>query len=153
MNLLYALSFIFWSFLGILNYTDEHKNFYRKQIEELLKKYDADQLLGTKSFTLEVNNNGFLRYKRILASNKTEYYSVKIEKVQKLNYYGNEKSGWLSVVCEPSSVIFQSYKDPSGDVDSMANEINFPLKGISEDELNSLHKSFDVLRENTKNNP
>lgn len=148
MNLLYVLSFIFWSFFGVLNDTDELKSFYRKQIEELLRKYDADRFIGSKSFTLEVNNNGFLRYKRILASNKTEYYSVRIEKVQKLNYFGNEKSGWLSVVCEPSSVIFQSYRDPSGDVDSMAHEIHLPLRGISEEELNSLNKSFDFLREN-----
>ncbi|WP_304066806.1 hypothetical protein [Pedobacter glucosidilyticus] len=148
MNLLYVLSFVFWSFLGVLNDTDELKSFYRKQIEELLRKYDADRFIGSKSFTLEVNNNGFLRYKRILASNKTEYYSVRIEKVQKLNYFGNEKSGWLSVVCEPSSVIFQSYRDPSGDVDSMAHEIHLPLRGISEEELNSLNKSFDFLREN-----
>jgi len=147
-NLLYVLSFVFWSFLGVLNDTDELKSFYRKQIEELLRKYDADRFIGSKSFTLEVNNNGFLRYKRILASNKTEYYSVRIEKVQKLNYFGNEKSGWLSVVCEPSSVIFQSYRDPSGDVDSMAHEIHLPLRGISEEELNSLNKSFDFLREN-----
>lgn len=148
MNLLYVLSFVFLSFLGVLNDTDELKSFYRKQIEELLRKYDADRFIGSKSFTLEVNNNGFLRYKRILASNKTEYYSVRIEKVQKLNYFGNEKSGWLSIVCEPSSVIFQSYRDPSGDVDSMAHEIHFPLRGISEEELNSLNKSFDFLREN-----
>ncbi|WP_155977788.1 hypothetical protein [Pedobacter glucosidilyticus] len=148
MNLLYVLSFVFLSFLGVLNDTDELKSFYRKQIEELLRKYDADRFIGSKSFTLEVNNNGFLRYKRILASNKTEYYSVRIEKVQKLNYFGNEKSGWLSVVCEPSSVIFQSYRDPSGDVDSMAHEIHLPLRGISEEELNSLNKSFDFLREN-----
>lgn len=153
MNLLYALSFIFWSFFGVLHYTDELKFFYRKQIQELLDKYNADRLLGAKSFTLEVNNQGFLRYKRILTSNKVEYYSVRIEKVQKLNYYGSEKSGWLSVTCEPSSVIFQSYKDPLGDVDSMANEINFPLKGISHEELNLLNKSFDFLRENSKNYP
>ena len=94
-----------------------------------------------------------MRYKKILVNNKTEYYSLRIEKVQKLNYYGNEKSGWLSVIYEPSSVIFQTYRDPAGDVDSMTNEINFPLKGISEDELNLLNKNFDFLRENSKNIP
>jgi hypothetical protein len=136
-----------------MNHTDEPKNLYRKQIEDVLRKYDANKLMGSKSTTLELNNTGFLRYKKVLMSNKTEYYSVRIEKVQKLNYYGNEKSGWLSVICEPSSVIFQTYRDPAGDVDSMTNEINFPLKGISEEELNFLNKNFDLLRENSKNIP
>ena len=151
MNLLFALSF--WSFFGVMNHADELKNLYRKQIEDVLKKYDANKFVGSKSSSLEVNDKGFLRYNKILVSNKTEYYSVRIEKVQKLNYYGNEKTGWLSVICEPSSVIFQTYRDPAGDVDSMTNEINFPLKGISEDELNLLNKNFDFLRENSKNIP
>jgi hypothetical protein len=121
---------------------------WREKIISTFKKHEAEKYLGYKSYKLEITDQGFVRYIRILANNKREYFSVRIDKFLELDYQGTEKSGWLLLGCEPSSVIFQTYKDPLGDVDSMTNEIVFPLNHISAEELNQLKNNFEDLKNN-----
>jgi len=119
----------------------------RDNIIQVYNKYGAEKYLERKSYELDINANGFIRYKRVWKNNKSEYFSVKIEKVKDINFLGSEKGGWLSLICEPETVIYQTHRDPSGNVDSMTNEISFPLSAISEDELNLFAKNFKSLKE------
>ena len=121
---------------------------WREEIITSFKKHESEKYLEYKSYKLEITDQGFIRYRRVLANNKTEYFSVKADKFLTLNYQGTERSGLLSMSCEPSSVIFQTYKDPSGDVDSMTSEIVFPLNNITAEELNQLQYNFEYLKNN-----
>jgi len=124
---------------------------WRNDIINSFKKHESEKYLGYKSYNLEITDEGFIRYRRVFANNKSEYYSVKIDKFLGIKYHGTEKNGWLLMNCEPSSVIFQTYGDPYGDVDSMTNEIVFPLNNISVEDLNLLKNNFQALKSNFAN--
>lgn len=119
----------------------------KHNILEIYNKYGAEKYLERKSYELDINESGFIRYKRVWKNNKSEYFSVKIDKVKDINFFGNEKGGWLSLACEPETVIYQTHRDPAGNVDSMTNEISFPLSAISEEELNLFAENFKSLRD------
>lgn len=123
----------------------------KNSIINSFKKHESEKYLGYKSYKFEITDEGFIRYRRVLANNKSEYYSVKIDKFLEVKYHGTEKSGWLFLNCEPSSVIFQTYRDPAGNVDSMTNEIVFPLNSISVDDLNLLKDNFQSLKTDFSN--
>ncbi len=134
-----------------LSYISEDRNdtsLVRNEIISSFKKYESEKYLGYKSSKLEITDDGFIRYKKVLANNKSEYYSVRLEKLLEINYLGTEKTGWLLISCEPSSVIFQTYSDPSGDVDSMTHVISFPLSNVSVADLNLIRNNFQVLKNN-----
>ncbi|WP_052305787.1 hypothetical protein [Pseudopedobacter saltans] len=119
----------------------------KEDIMGVYKKCEAEKYLDRKSYALEISDNGFVRYKRIWKNNKTEYFSVKIDKIRGIDFYGNENGGWLMFSCEPESVIYQTHRDPSGDIDSMSNEISFPISAISIEDLNQLEKNFKSLQD------
>lgn len=116
------------------------------KIQNSFKKYESEKYMGHKSYKFEITNEGFIRYKKVLANNKSEFYSVKADKLSEINYQGTEKSGWLLISCEPSSVIYQTYRDPSGNLDSMVNEIVFPISNIPVEDLNELKYNFESLK-------
>lgn len=140
------LLIVLW--FAVFDRSKDDISLWRDEIIGAFKKHESEKYLGYKSYKLEITDQGFIRYRRVLANNKTEYFSVRIDKFLALNYQGTEKSGWLLLGCEPSSVIFQTYKDPLGDVDSMTNEIVFPLNDISAEELNQLKNNFENLKNN-----
>lgn len=114
---------------------------------EVYSKCEAEKFLDRKSYALEINENGFLRYRRVWKNNKSEYFSVKIEKVKTIDFYGSEKGGWLIFTCAPESVIYQTYRDPAGNIDSMTNEISFPVSSISMEELNRFTENFKSIQD------
>lgn len=118
----------------------------RRNIIDHYQKYQAEQELGVKTFSFDVTANGFVRYKRVLKNNKTEYYSVKTDKITDVSYLGTEVSGWLVINCEKESVIFQTYHDQNGDTDEMINQIKIPIKQINIDSINSWSNDFKLLK-------
>ena len=119
----------------------------RASILQTYHQHEGEKYLDRKSYALEISEDGFIRYKRVWKNNKAEFFSVKIDKVKDLDYLGDEKAGWLILSCEPETVIYQTRSDPSGNIDSMANEISFPVSAISETELNSFLNNFHSLKE------
>lgn len=148
MNLCLYFFFIFFPFI---NPSEADLLILRKGIIEIYNKHEAEKLMGCKSYTFNITEDGFVRYKRILKNNKTEYYSVKINKVQHVNYLGNNKGGWIILVCEPSSVIYQTYRDPAGDIDSMVKDISFPFQSVSAEELTRLEENFKKMKTSYSN--
>lgn len=122
----------------------------RKNIIENYQKYQAEQDVGVKTSNFDVTTNGFIRYKRILKSNKTEYYSVKLDKVTDVSYLGTEASGWLVINCVEESVIFQTYQDQNGDTDEMVNQIKIPIRRINIEKINSWARDFSQAKIDVK---
>lgn len=116
------------------------------KIQDSFKKYESEKYMGYKSYKFEVTKEGFIRYRKVFPNNKSEFYSVKVNKLAEIKYQGTEKSGWIFMSCEPSSVIFQTYNDPSGNLDSMVNEIAFPVSNISVEEINKWNNNFESLK-------
>ncbi|MFD1628644.1 hypothetical protein [Pseudopedobacter beijingensis] len=118
----------------------------KKSIHEIYAKCEAEKYLEVKSYSLEITENGFLRYKRVWKNNKSEFFSVKLEKLDDMSYYGTDKQGTFYFKCSPETVIYQTRRDPRGDIDSMANEISFPVVNMDEEQLNFFVNNINSLK-------
>jgi len=111
------------------------------------KTYNAEKDFGAKTTSFEISDNGFIRYRRTAPDNKSEYYSVKLDKFKDASYLGDEKAGWLLLEFTDEAVIYQTYNDKTGNVDEMLTEIKIPLKNIDVNDINSLYDAMKALKQ------
>ncbi|RZK93217.1 MAG: hypothetical protein EOO98_00305 [Pedobacter sp.] len=116
-------------------------------IQNLLNKhYDKDgQLEPLKQYELKVTNNGFCRYRKVLATGKEEFFAFNLAKFKSMAYYGNTASGELWLHTKNDDIIVQTRKDKQGDIDSMATHLVIPLKNIDVEQLNELADRLKAL--------
>ncbi|MFC3559757.1 hypothetical protein [Pedobacter jamesrossensis] len=122
---------------------EEYTVFLQKSLSE---HYDSSQEIKlVKKYELNVTNNGFCRYKRYFNNGKVEYFAFKLAKFKDLDYYGTTTSGQLYLRTKNDDVIVQTYKDKTGDVDSMATCIVIPLKNVEAEELNQIRENLERI--------
>lgn len=119
----------------------------KTQLINQYKLHNAEQDFGAKTASFEISDNGFIRYKKTIAGNKTEYYSVKLDQFKDAYYLGDEKEGWLLLKFTDEAVIYQTYNDKAGNVDEMLTEIKIPLKNIDVNDINILYEAMKTLKQ------
>lgn len=149
---MFLMSSVNWLiYLSIyLSGTSIDKAKFEKIRSEIILSYhthQAEQAIGYKSGTLTISEQGFLRYTLKTTNGKTEYYSLKLEKLKDISFLGTENANWLLLRCDDDSVIYQTYQDKSGEVDEMINCIKIPLKNLNIDGVNQLNTNFNLLKQ------
>ncbi|OAQ40575.1 hypothetical protein A5893_06425 [Pedobacter psychrophilus] len=148
MNLILCILTIF-NFLITVHLNDIDKVKFESCKKELIEQYQlhqAENLFDAKKTDLEFSDLGFLRYKKTNTNGKVEYYSVKIENLQNIDYLGNENAGWLIINCKQESIIFQTYNDKNGNEDEMVDQIKIPLKNTGIESLNIISLNFQEIK-------
>lgn len=148
MNLIVCVSIIF-NFLITIQFKDIDKLKFESCKKNLIEQYQlhqAENLFGAKKTDLEVSDLGFFRYKKTNLDGKVEYYSVKAENLQNVDYLGNEDAGWLIINCKPESIIFQTYNDKNGNEDEMIDQIKIPLKNTNIESINIISLNFQEIK-------
>jgi hypothetical protein len=139
-----ATFFIISAFL-IVDSLEEDSLFLENK---LLAHYDEDfSFKQIKRYELSVTNSGFCRYKRYFQNGKIEYYAFNFLRYKDSDFFGTTSRGLLYLRTAEDDVIVQTYKDPGGDVDSMASQLIIPLKQVEAEDLNSLAARFLSMRE------
>lgn len=123
----------------------------KKVILEIYTQHHAEPNLGYSNYKFEVTESGFLRYKLIEPNHVMDYYSLRLEDIENVEYLGDEHAGWMVINAKGDVVIFQTYHDPKGDVDEMKSEIRIPVQQISVDDLNTLNNNLVLLKAQTQN--
>ena len=100
-----------------------------------------------KRYELSVTNSGFCRYKRYFHNGKIEYFAFNFLRYKDSDFLGTTSQGLLYLRTAEDDVIVQTYKDPAGDVDSMASQLIIPLKQVEAEDLNALAARFLSMRE------
>lgn len=120
-----------------------------KQCEEKLgKAYAADmENKEFKKVEIQLTKDGFFRYRRTFISGKQEYFSFSFSQFNELDYLGTAQSGLLVLKTLPESIIVQTFHDPKGNVDTMANELKLPLKQLEAADLQAFEHCFLQIRE------
>ncbi len=119
----------------------------KNEISFYYNNHHAEDVLGYKTGTLVISEQGFLRYTLKTASGKTEYYSLKLQKLKNISFLGTENANWLVLSCDDESIIYQTYKDKNGDLDEMINTLKIPLKNIKIEGVNQLSDNFYQLKQ------
>lgn len=148
MNLILCFSFIL-NFLITISFNEIDKVKFESCKRNLIEQYQlhqAENLFDAKKTDLEISDLGFFRYKKTNLNGKVEYYSVRVENLQNVDYLGNEDAGWLIINCKPKSIIFQTYNDKNGNEDEMINQIKIPMKNTGIESLNIISLNFQEIK-------
>lgn len=139
-----GIFFIFSAFL-IIDPLEEDSIFLENK---LVAHYDEDfSARQIKRYELSVTNSGFCRYKRYYHNGKVEYFAFNFLRYKDGDFMGTTSRGLLYLRTGEDDVIVQTYKDPEGDVDSMASYLIIPLKQVEAEDLNSLALRILSMRE------
>ncbi len=141
---------MFFTLAGIINYCfipalDEQEMItwgnkclnesYAPPAEEKLKKWE---------FTL--TNDAFVRLRKTYQNGKQEYFSFHLHRLNDMEYLGDETTGTLQFKTNTDDIIVQIYNDRKGNVDSMANELDIPVKNMRTERLDSLHNIMEYFK-------
>lgn len=103
--------------------------------EEKLKKYE---------FTL--TNDAFIRLRKTFTNGKQEYFSFHVKRLNDIGYLGTATTGTLQFKTTDDDIIVQTYNDRKGNVDSMANVLNVPVKNMAAERLDSLRNALEYFK-------
>ncbi|WP_051189331.1 hypothetical protein [Daejeonella oryzae] len=115
--------------------------------------YNGDtEALKLKRFELLITDDGFIRYKKISASGKQEYFSFNLNRYKDLKYLGNTESGNLVLLTMDDDVIVQTFNDPKGNMDSMSRYLNLPLKNVEPNDLHFIETNLMQIKKELEKN-
>lgn len=101
---------------------------------------DAESKL--KKYELLISNDGFIRYRRHLINGQQQYCSFNLTRFKDLDYIGSTDIGTLILRTQGEDVIVQTYNDPNGNVDSMAFQVQFPVKNLEAEDLHFIRENL-----------
>ncbi len=144
----------FFLFSGLVTVSDSPDllDLMKQSQDKLNADYalDADKLKMKKA-EIQLTRDGFFRCRRTFISGKQEYYSFSFSAFEELNYLGNEQNGWVVLKVKPEGIIVQTFRDPKGNIDTMATQLRLPFKNLEAADLHMLNDCFQRIREKLTN--
>ena len=110
------------------------------------QSFDASTGDKIKKFELLLTNDAFIRLRKTFQNNKQEYFSFHLNRLNDMSYLGDAASGTLQFKTTDDDIIVQTYNDRKGNVDSMANVLNIPVKNMGAERLDSLHTTIEYFK-------
>ena len=109
------------------------------------QSYDAsEEKLKKLEFTL--TNDAFVRLRKTFTNGKQEYFSLHLKRLNDIDYLGTAAIGTLQFKTTDDDIIVQTYNDRKGNVDSMANVLNIPVKNMGAERLDSLRTVLEYFK-------
>src|ERR1700709_2910564 len=112
----------------------------------LEQSFDPTGDVKLKKWEISVTPEHFIRLRKTYQHGKQEYFSLYLNKLDSVNYQGTPAAGELRLKAIADDIIVQTYYDPKGDIDSMSTVLNIPVKGLSQERLDSLNDALDYLK-------
>ena len=113
----------------------------------LSESYDPSGEVKLKKWEFTLTPDAFVRLKKDYTNGKEEYYSFHLHRYKDMNYLGTTASGTLQLTAIADDIIVQTKDDPKGDIDSMATQINIPVKNMEPERLDSLQVALKYFRD------
>lgn len=138
-----AISLLLCSFKGFM---DEHEwtNWGNRFLNEA---YDASVEPNLKKFEINLTPDHFIRLRKTYQQGKQEYFSFKVNRFSTLNYKsGTANTDTIQFNTLTDDIIYQTFEDPAGDLDSMATQWTIPVKKLSPKRLDSLKEALTFLK-------
>lgn len=112
----------------------------------LEQSFDPTGDLKLKKWEISVTPEHFIRLRKTYQHGKQEYFSLYLNKLDSVNYQGTPAAGQLRFKAIADDIIVQTYDDPKGDIDSMSTVLNIPVKGLSQERLDSLNDAINYFK-------
>ena len=113
----------------------------------LNESYDPTVEPRLKKYEIMLTPDHFIRLRKTYKQGKQEYYSFNLKRFSDLNYIpGAAATDTIEIKTQADDIIYQTYEDPQGDVDSMATSWDIPVKKLSPQRLDSLKQALTFLK-------
>jgi hypothetical protein len=113
----------------------------------LNENYDPTVEPKLKKYEITLTPDHFIRLRKTYQQGKQEYYSFNLKRFAGLGYLpGTAATDTLEIKTQADDIIYQTYEDPQGDIDSMATHWDLPVKKLSPQRLDSLKQALNYLK-------
>ena len=112
----------------------------------LTQSYDPSGEAKLKKWDITLTDDAFVRLRKIYTNGMQTYYSFQLRQFNDMTYLGTTVSGTLQLKTIADDIIVQTYNDPKGDIDSMATQLDLPVKNIEPDRLDSLQMALNYFK-------
>lgn len=112
----------------------------------LAQAYDPSGEAKLKKWDITLTDDAFVRLRKVYTNGMQTYYSFQLRRFNDMAYIGTTVSGTLQLKTVADDIIVQTYNDPKGDIDSMATQLDLPVKNIEPDRLDSLQTALNYFK-------
>ena len=112
----------------------------------LTQSYDPSGEAKIKKWDITLTDDAFVRLRKVYTNGMQTYYSFQLRRFNDMAYIGTTVSGTLQLKTIADDIIVQTYNDPKGDIDSMATELDLPMKNIEPNRLDSLQMELNYFK-------
>ncbi|TWR27843.1 hypothetical protein FPZ42_01120 [Mucilaginibacter achroorhodeus] len=113
----------------------------------LNETYDPSVDANIKKFEINLTPDHFIRLRKTYQQGKQEYFSFRINRMDALNFKpGTANTDTLEFKTVTDDIIYQTFEDPAGDLDSMVTQWDLPVKKLSPKRLDSLKEALTFLK-------
>lgn len=112
----------------------------------LAETYDPSGDAKLKKWDLTLTPDAFIRLRKTYQNGKQEYFSIQLHRLNNVNYLGTADEGTLQFKTIADDIIVQTYNDRKGDIDSMATELDIPVKNMRPERLDSLQTAINYFK-------
>lgn len=114
----------------------------------LNQAYDPSTETDIQKWEISLTTDHFVRLRKTYQHGRQEYFSLRIRNFANLNYLpGVSTQDTLQLKSQADDIIYQTYEDPKGDLDSMVTVFDIPVKKLSAGQQDSLRQALTFLRD------
>lgn len=144
-----AIISVSWLFFGGFKAVNDELGWLKWSNRFLNESYDPTVEPMLKKYEIMLTPDHFVRLRKTYQQGKQEYYSFNVKRFTGLNYIpGNAATDTLQIKTQTDDIIYQTYEDPKGDIDSMATSWDIPVKKMAQSRVDSLRQAFNFLKKN-----
>ena len=110
------------------------------------ESFDPSGDAKLKKWDLVLTNDAFIRLRKTYQNGKQEYFSLQLHRLSDMNYLGTTDEGTQQFKTIADDIIVQTYNDRNGDIDSMATQLNIPVKNMQPQRLDSLQMVINYFK-------
>lgn len=145
----------YWFLTGMILLALLHLSFTANTDEQQLldwsnkcffESYDPSGDAKLKKWDLVLTNDAFIRLRKTYQNGKQEYFSFQLHRLNDMNYLGTAEEGTLQFKTTADDIIVQTYNDRNGDIDSMATQLDIPVKNMQPERLDSLKMVINYFK-------
>lgn len=112
----------------------------------LTESYDPSGQAKLKKWELVLTDDAFIRLRKTYTNGKQEYFSFQLHRFTDMDYLGSTVNGTLQLKAVADDIIVQTYNDPHEDIDTMATQLNIPVKNMEPERLDSLQMVLNYFK-------
>ena len=142
-----ALTCVLWAFFGGFRSFSAEEEWISWGNRFLNESYEPNVEPKLKKYEIMLTADHFIRLRKTYQQGKQEYYSFNVKRFTGINYItGTPAADTIRIKTQADDIIYQTYEDPKGNIDSMTTYLDIPVKKMAQTKVDSLKQALNFLK-------